>query len=62
MRISTAGLLVLAAASMLVGCVSERTVFHSPDGMNFVREGYRGEPAPAIPPANPPRTEPMSSR
>jgi hypothetical protein len=63
MRISNAGLL-LAAASMLVGCVSESAIFRSPDGKNFLREGYVGGPAPAPPPAIPPSpaVEPAPSR
>jgi hypothetical protein len=35
MRIADVGLL-FTAVSMLVGCASERTVFHSPDGKNGV--------------------------
>ena len=63
MQVSTAGLL-LAVASMLVGCVSESAVFRSPDGKNFFREGYVGEPAPAPPPAIPasPAVQPAPSR
>jgi hypothetical protein len=34
MQVSTAGLL-LAAAFMVVGCVSESAVFRSPDGQRF---------------------------
>jgi len=51
-RIPTAALLL--AAFMLPGCVSESAVFHSPDGRNYFRQGYVGEPAPALPPAIPP--------
>jgi hypothetical protein len=64
MRIAAAGLL-FAAASMLVGCVSESTLFHSPDGRNYFREGYVGGPAPAVAPTISPPTppaEPVPSR
>jgi hypothetical protein len=61
-RIPTAALLL--AAFMLPGCVSESAVFHSPDGRNYFRQGYVGEPAPALPPAIPPTSapEPVPSR
>ena len=63
MQVSTAGLL-LAAAFMVVGCVSESAVFRSPDGRKFFREGYVEGPTPAVPPAIPPSpaAEPVPSR
>jgi hypothetical protein len=51
MRISAVGLLFVAA-SMLVGCVSERTVNTVPMA-GYFRDGSVEGPAPAVPPATP---------
>jgi len=51
MRISVAGLLFVITV-ILVACVHESTVFHSPNGLNYFREGPVGmEQAPGGAPA-----------
>jgi hypothetical protein len=65
MRISTVGLF-LVAAILLGACVNETSVYRSPDGRTFYREGYvEGAAPPAVPPATSPPTptaEPVPSR
>jgi len=61
MRIPTVGLLFVVA-NLLGACVRETSVFHSPDGKNYFREGDAAGPAPAIAPAAPPPAQPVPSR
>ena len=62
MQIKTAGLL-LAMTFPLVACVHETTVFHSPTGATYMKEGSLEATMPTVPPTSPESAgEPVASR
>ena len=62
MRIASAGLLLVMALP-LVGCVHETTVFHSPTGATYFKEGsVETSSPPSLPATSPsPAGEPVPS-